>query len=232
MPETLAFRHIPFEDLGLLEPVLVRRGHAIRYVDTPSERLDDVDPLAPDLLIVLGGPMGVYESDIYPYLSTETALITRRIDAGKPILGLCLGSQLIASALGARVYPSGIKEIGWSQVQLTQDGRDSSLKHLETTAVLHWHGDTFDLPAGAVRLASSALTKNQAFSWGDSTLALQFHAEAAGDALESWFTGHAAELAAARISVAQLRADTARWTPQVTRFGAQFFDEWLTSVGL
>jgi GMP synthase (glutamine-hydrolysing) len=177
--------------------------------------------------------MGVYESDIYPFLIAEVDLIARRLQAGRPTLGLCLGSQLMAKALGSRVYPMGVKEIGWTPIDLTQAGRDSCLRHLQETAVLHWHGDTFDLPEGAVRLASSAVCKNQAFSWGDQALALQFHAEAAGTALESWFVGHAAEISATDgVSVPQLRADTALWTPSITRLGTRCFEEWLSSVGL
>jgi GMP synthase (glutamine-hydrolysing) len=139
----------------------------------------------------------------------------------------------MAHALGARVYPSGFKEIGWAPIELTPEGRASSLRHLTRTAVLHWHGDTFDLPNGAVRLASTPICKNQAFSFGDRALALQFHAEAAGIALESWFVGHTAEIAATPgISVPQLRADTARWKDAITEHGTAFFADWLSSVGL
>jgi GMP synthase (glutamine-hydrolysing) len=233
MPQTLALRHVAFEDLGLLQPVLERRGHAIRYIDVPVTSLDDLDPLAPALLVVLGGPIGVYQEDLYPFLVSETQLIARRLQAGRPTLGLCLGSQLLAKALGARVYPAGVKEIGWAPIELTAEGRSSCLRHLTTTAVLHWHGDTFDLPDGAKRLASTAACKNQAFSWGEHALALQFHAEAAGIALESWFVGHTGEIAATPgISVPQLRADTARWTPEITKFGTRCFEEWLAAMKL
>jgi len=233
VPSTLALRHVPFEDLGTLAPLLARRGHEVRYVEVPLARLDDVDPLKPDLLVVLGGPIGVYESDLYPFLNTETQLIARRLEAGRAVLGVCLGSQLMATALGARVYPSGVKEIGWAPIELTSEGRASCLCRLERTAVLHWHGDTFDLPAGAVRLASTPVCPNQAFSWGERALALQFHAEAAGVALESWFVGHTAEIAATRgISVPQLRADTARWSGLVTECGTACFADWLTTLKL
>jgi GMP synthase (glutamine-hydrolysing) len=233
VPSTLALRHVPFEDLGLLAPLLDNRGHAVRYVEVPVTSLDGFDPLAPDLLVVLGGPIGVYEADVYPFLSTETEFIARRLEAGRATLGICLGSQLMAHALGARVYPAGVKEIGWAPVELTPEGRSSSLRHLERTAVLHWHGDTFDLPGGSLRLASTPACKNQAFAWGARALALQFHAEAAGTALESWFVGHTAEIAATPgISVPQLRADTARWASAITEHGTAFFAEWLGSLGL
>ena len=233
MPQTAALRHVAFEDLGLLGGVLAQRGHAVTYVDVPVADLADFDPLAADLLVVLGGPIGVYENHLYPFLDAETALLERRLAAGRPTLGICLGSQLIAKALGARVYPSGVKEIGWAPVTLTAEGRGSPLRHLESTPVLHWHGDTFDLPAGALRLASTAACANQAFSVGRTALALQFHAEAAGRALETWFVGHTGEIAATPgISVPQLRADTLRCTPAVTRAGAACFEEWLTAAGV
>lgn len=233
MPQTVAIRHVAFEDLGLLAPLLERRGHAIRYVEAPTAKLEDVDPLAPDLLVVLGGPIGVYQDDLYPFLVPETALIARRLEAGRPTLGICLGSQLIATALGARVYRSGGKEIGWAPLTLTAAGATSCLRHLADTAVLHWHGDTFDLPDGAVHLASTPSCRNQAFAWRKHTLALQFHVEAAGTALESWLVGHTGEIAATPgIGVPQLRADTARWSPAIERAAPLFFDDWLTALDL
>jgi GMP synthase (glutamine-hydrolysing) len=224
---------VPFEDLGLLAPVLTARRHTVRYLDVPVESLRDVDPLAADLLVVLGGPIGVYENDLYPFLDAETEHIATRLRAQRPTLGICLGSQLLAKALGARVYPSGNKEIGWAPVALTAAGQRSCLSQLDDTAVLHWHGDTFDLPEGAVLLASTPLCEHQAFSVGQHALGLQFHAEAAGAALEAWFVGHTAEIAATPgISVPQLRADTARYTPAIERQGTACFAAWLTSVGL
>jgi GMP synthase (glutamine-hydrolysing) len=233
MPQTVAFRHIPFEDLGLLVPVLERHGHSVRYVEMPVADLRDFDALAPDLLVVLGGPIGVYEADRYPFLREELRLLERRLAADRPTLGICLGSQLMAAALGSRVYPSGHKEIGWSKLVLTEAGRASCLRHLEPTAVLHWHGDTFDLPPGAVRLASTPLCANQAFAYGRHALALQFHIEAAGIALESWFVGHCGEIAATPgLSVETLRAQTLEWSELATRAGQACFEQWLTANAL
>jgi GMP synthase (glutamine-hydrolysing) len=228
LPYALALRHVPFEDLGSFAPVLLGRGHEIRYVEMPTADLAAVDALAPDVLVVLGGPIAVYESDRYPFIDREIEWLRARLAARRPTLGICLGSQLMAAALGARVYPSGVKEIGWAPLELTPDGRASCLGHLADTPVLHWHGDMFDLPAGATLLASTPACRNQAFSAGTHALALQFHAEVLGGALEAWFVGHACEIAATRsISVASLRAATARHAAAVTARGTALFHDWL-----
>lgn len=229
----LAIRHVPFEDLGLLAPLCAGRGHALRYLEAPTDDLDAQDPLAPELVVVLGGPIGAYEEAPYPFLSSELQLLERRLAAGRPTLGICLGAQLMARALGARVYPGPRKEIGWGTLSLSPAGKEACLRHLDGTPVLHWHGDTFDLPAGAVHLASTEITPNQAFAWGSAALALQFHAEAAGRGLERWLVGHAVEIAATPgLSVETLRRDTAACSPALERASGACFGEWLASVGL
>jgi GMP synthase (glutamine-hydrolysing) len=233
MKNTLAIRHVAFEDLGSFEAVLRRRGHGIAFAEAGGG-LGGLDALAPDLMVVLGGPIGACDDRDYPFLGDEVALIARRLEARRPILGICLGAQLMARALGARVYAAAAKEIGWSPLALSLEGRKSVLRHLDpsSTPVLHWHGDTFDLPRGATLLASTPLCAHQAFSWGGSALALQFHAEVTAAGLENWYIGHTLEIAAtAGIDVPGLRADAAKWAPGLAVLGPKCFAEWLDKVG-
>lgn len=235
MKKIVCLRHVAFEDAGRLETVLKRRGAAIRYVEVAQEDWSDLDPLSPDLLVVLGGPIGVYQTEDYPFLNAEIAFVRARLQADLPTIGFCLGSQIMAAALGARVYPGDSKEIGWSPLHLSEAGQASCLSELapQNTHVLHWHGDTFDLPEGATLLASTPLYRNQAFVWGENALALQFHPEVTRLGLESWFVGHAGEIAATSgISVAALREQSARFSPALEQFGTRFFERWLETVGL
>ncbi len=154
----LAIRHVPFEDLGSFATVLRERGFAVAYRDAGLDDLGAPDLANADLLIVLGGPIGVYETREYPFLKGEIAVVERRLKAGRPVLGLCLGAQIMAKALGARVFKGKRKELGWSPLELTDSGRKSALAELGgRRAVLHWHGDTFDLPREAELLASTRL---------------------------------------------------------------------------
>lgn len=202
-------RHVAFEDLGLWGKQLSELGH-VTYLQAGIDDLSICIHQPADLLVVLGGPIGVYESNEYPFLNDELEVIRDRLASKKPMLGICLGAQLIAAAAGVRVYPSGVKEIGWAPIKLTDDGESSCLRHLRPSllTVLHWHGDTFDLPDGATLLASTELVKNQAFSLGNHVLALQFHVEADPAAIESWLIGHTCELGSARVKPSELRKQT------------------------
>jgi GMP synthase (glutamine-hydrolysing) len=221
MKRCVAIRHVAFEDLGSLEPVLVEAGYAISHVEAGWDDLARLDPLAADLVVVLGGPIGAYQDDLYPFLTDELRLIDARLKAERPLIGICLGAQLMARALGAAVYPNnGVKEIGWSPLALSDAGRASPLAPLDGVPVLHWHGDTFDLPDGATGLASTTVTRNQAFAWGRAALGLQFHIEATDKGMERWFIGHAGEIATtAGLSLPALRADTRRWAPGLEASG-------------
>lgn len=229
MRQAIAIRHLAFEDLGLLGPLLEAKGFAIRYIDAGLEPIDAAEVAGTDLLVVLGGPIGAYEDDKYPFLTPELRAIQRRLEADRPTLGICLGAQLMARALGARVYPGPAKEIGFAGLSLSDAGRRSCLVHLGNGPVLHWHGDTFDLPAGATNLASTRICENQAFSIGRS-LALQFHAEVDSRRLEAWLIGHTVEIGAAGLSVTELRADAARVGAGLLARGRAAMQAWLDGV--
>lgn len=234
MKTAVAIRHLVFEDLGSFAAVLAGRGIRLDYLDAGVDDLAQIDPLGVDLLVVLGGPIGAYEEAIYPFINDELALLRRRLAEDRPTLGICLGAQLMARALGASVYPGPAKEIGWKPLQLTEAGRQSPLAALapELTSMLHWHGDTFDLPEGATLLASTDICRHQAFAWGRHALGFQCHPEALGRYLERWLIGHACELGATGMSVPQLRADNAQYAPALEIQGRRCFDDWLAQVGL
>jgi GMP synthase (glutamine-hydrolysing) len=235
MKKAIALRHVTFEDLGSLAPLLAKRDFAVVYAEAPSAKFADLEAMDADLLVVLGGPIGVYDKADYPFLEAETGFIRRRLEAARPTLGICLGCQLMAHALGARVYPSGAKEIGWAPLRLTPEGKASCLAPLgePDAAVLHWHGDTFDLPAGAVHLAATDVCANQAFRVGHHALALQFHLEATAAGLESWYVGHTCEIAAtAGVSVGDLRAATRRWAAGLMPRANAVFNGWLDEADL
>ncbi len=206
-----------FENSGTLGSVLGDAGFSVETLQAGIADLAARNFLSPDLLIVMGGPIGCYQSTEYPFLLDEIAALAARLAARRPTLGICLGAQLMAAALGARVMPGAQgKEIGWAS-NLRAPGSDqcSILGALfqPSVRVLHWHGDTFELPSGAVHLARSSLYPNQAFTLGHYGLALQFHAEIRLAELEPWYIGHAAELAQAQVSVAQLRAEGRQYAP-------------------
>ncbi len=208
-PRALTLSHVTFEDLGTFESPLRIRGFEIENLNASQSHFPLPQAESCDLLVVLGGPIGVYDQQNYPFLKDEIALIARRLEAGKPILGICLGAQLMAAALGSRVYPGRHgAEIGWSPLEAVPDSNPPAWFApllAPGLSVFHWHGDTFDLPSGALHLAKTAIYPNQAFAIGDSALALQFHPEVTADGLESWYVGHACELHHARIAPADLR---------------------------
>lgn len=213
----IALRHLAFEDLGLLDPLLRERGFdRIEYREAGVDDLAHIDPDEPDLLVVLGGPIGAEDEALYPWLRDEQRLVRRRLDSGRPLLGICLGAQLMARVMGARVKPMrhGLKEIGFGPITLTDAGRRSPLAAIPAgQPVLHWHGDQFDLPPGCESLAGTDLCPHQAFLAGPNALALQFHLEADPARLEQWLIGHAGELAQAGIDLGRLRADARQFGP-------------------
>jgi GMP synthase (glutamine-hydrolysing) len=184
----LVCQHVAHEILGTLNSLLKGAGFRLRYVN--FGRHPDAEPSLEGYggLVILGGPMSVCEAERYRHLRTEMRLIEQAIASGMPVLGICLGSQLIARALGARVRPNEEKEIGWFDVCVTAEGgRDRLLSHFGASErVFQWHGDTFDIPHGAVHLASSQTCSNQAFRYGDNVYGLQFHLEVDERLIDRW----------------------------------------------
>ena len=223
----LVLRHVAFEDLGVFAAGLASRGFELHWRQAGVDEMAEADWLHADLVIVLGGPIAVYETDRYPWLDRQVGLLQRRLAAGGATLGVCLGAQLIAAALGARVYPGRVKEIGWAPVTLSQAALAGPLRALEGVPVLHWHGDTFDLPSGATLLASTPHTPHQAYEVGGHVLGLQFHPEFDPRCIEAWLIGHTGELAQAGIDLAALRSDTARFGAAAANAGRALMSAWL-----
>jgi GMP synthase-like glutamine amidotransferase len=189
------FQHVPFEGPGAIETWATRNGHRLsctRFCDGDSlPALEDVD-----WLVIMGGPMSIHDERTYPWLRREKRFIESAIQAHRTVLGVCLGAQLIADVLGARVYANRFKEIGWFPIKRTPEAGATRVGSAfpEQIDVFHWHGDTFDLPSGAVRLAYSEACTNQAFVYGDRVVALQFHLEATKTGAEQLVAHCAAEI--------------------------------------
>jgi GMP synthase (glutamine-hydrolysing) len=230
----LVLNHVPFEDIGSLDKPLRERGFEIEIADVSTARFPL--PLAEscDLLVVLGGPIGVYDQQDYPFLKDEIACIGQRLAARQPTLGICLGAQLMAAALGARVYPGQHgAEIGWAPLHAAPKANPPAwfAPLLEPgVSVFHWHGDTFDIPAGALPLASSALYVNQAFALENFALGLQFHPEVSAKGLERWYVGHACELHHTGITAASLRSAAREHAATLEAAAARFWKLWLDSI--
>ncbi len=176
-------QHVSFEGLENIADWARANSHEVRATRLfAGESLPGEGEF--DFLIILGGSMNVDEESKFPFLSAEKRFIEKVIEQGKPVLGICLGSQLVADVLGAKVYRNDQKEIGWFSVEALRESESVFAEVLPSSLMtFHWHGDTFDLPDGSIRLASSAACINQAFSYGDKVLGLQFHAEATPDAV-------------------------------------------------
>ncbi|MCB2109001.1 MAG: glutamine amidotransferase [Rhodobacteraceae bacterium] len=235
MTSVLAIRHVAFETLGILEDIFADRGWNYGYAEAGTAQWATLDPMASDLVVILGGPIGATDDATYPFIAHEIAFIEKRLAARKPILGICLGAQMIARALGAQVYPGPAKEIGWSPLFLTGAGHTSPCRHFtaDQCFMFHWHGDTFDLPEDAVNLAFTEACAHQSFVWNDIALAFQCHPEVRAREIENWLIGHAVEIAATPgVTVTQVRADTIRYGAAMERQGRACFEEWFDTIKL
>lgn len=232
--QALVLNHVAFEDLGSLRSVLHQRAFNIETLDASTAHFPLAQAESVDLLVVLGGPIGVGDVQDFPFLEHEIACIRQRIAARRPILGICLGAQLMAAALGARVYPGTLgPEIGWAPLQ--KPGAAALPEWFAPLmapglSLFHWHGDTFDLPGGVCHLAKTDLYTNQAFALENFALGLQFHPEVTAAALERWYVGHACELHAAGIDVQDLRAVGLKYAPALEKAAKLFWNLWLDYI--
>ncbi len=227
-PWVYVLQHIAIETPGTIELALQVHGVSIRVI-----RSFEGEPVPTELgeaagLVVMGGPMGVYEQEQYPFLRAELRLIERAVAERKPVLGVCLGSQLLATALGASVEKGKRKEIGWHPVTLTQEARTDALWRSVPSSFMgyHWHGDTFDLPSAAIPLAASDLTPYQAFRYDDAVYGLLFHLEVTPSIIQDMVTTFAEEWRAAGVDGEDILQKRAQFLPPLQMIGSSVFLAW------
>lgn len=233
----LVLIHIQQEGACTFGKTLVERGMRVRTISTPKFDMSEIEAERPDLLVVMGGPVGVYQAEDFPFLKTEIDIIKRRLDKDLPTLGVCLGAQLMAAALGSKVYKGAQgREVGWKPLHLVNGAQDGPCKHLAANAtnMFHWHGDTFDLPDGAKLLASSEQYKNQIFTYGKNAMALQCHPEVQAGQLEEWYVTFQDDITGDNpaIPVKELRAQTHEHIETLNKQAKLFMNAWLDEVGL
>lgn len=232
MSNVYLIQHAAVETPGLIAAALKGRGIGIEMIRPfkgdciPSHLGDHAG------LVVMGGPMGVYEQDQYPFLKDEIRLIQQAVRAGKPVLGVCLGSQLLAAALGAPVTRGPRKEIGWFPVTLTPVAAQLAPWRAAPPrfTALHWHGDVFALPAGAVSLAASELTAHQAFAYGPAAWGILFHLEVTEAIIAGMVANFAGELCDAGVNGRQLITQAGRLLPEFSAIGRTIFEGWASLV--
>lgn len=223
----LIIRHVPVEGIAGFRAPVEAAGYAIDRVDVTDPGFSAIDLDVPDLVIMMGGPMSVYEQDRHAWIACQQQRVARRLALDRPTLGVCFGAQLMAAALGAEVFAGPRKEVGYAPLTI----HDPALAPLEDPPVLHWHGDTFVLPDNTELLASSELYANQAFRRGRNVLALQFHAEMGADErFDRWIDAWPADIAAAGTSAERLRADHAEHGPRSLEAGQAMLAGWLAGL--
>ncbi len=227
MKTALIIRHTPYEGIAGFRLPVEQAGYAVDRIDVTDPAFPHIDFDEPDLVVLMGGPMGVYETDEHPWIACEVVRLARRVMLDRPTLGVCLGAQMVAAAMGARVYPGPVKEVGFAPVSVNDNGLASPLRHIVDVPVLHWHGDTFDLPPGVELLASSDKYAHQAFRRGDNILAMQCHPEMGEDPrFDAWLQGEA-YIEEAGTSVAALRAQHDAHGPTAVAAGRRLITDWL-----
>jgi len=234
MRKLLVFQHVATEPLGHLDPLLRESGVRIRYVNFGREPRAEPDIRRYDGLVVLGGPMNVDQADHLPHLRVEMAAIRDAMTLGRPVLGICLGAQLLAEAMGGVVHPNPVPEIGWYRLHTRPAAHgDRLLRHFEhrPNYVFQWHAYTFATPPGAVPLAWTRNCRNQAYRLGDHAWGLQFHLEADASLIERWLgsEGGRAEIEQHWDSrrIGRIRAATREHLPAATRLGERVFGEFI-----
>jgi GMP synthase (glutamine-hydrolysing) len=229
--QALIVRHVPREGLAGYKAPLEAAGYAIERLDVCDPAFHAADFLSPDLVVLMGGPMGVYERSQHPWIAHEIERIAERLEYGLPTLGVCFGAQLIAAALGSDVYAGAVKEIGFAPLNLTGAGRSTAVAHLDRVPVLHWHGDTFDLPKGTELLASTGAYAHQGFRRGRNLLALQFHAEMGVDArIGDWIAESHINLERIGLTPDELRVLYATHGPRAVEAGQRMIGAWLEQL--
>jgi GMP synthase (glutamine-hydrolysing) len=227
----LIIRHVPYEGVAGYRQPIEAAGYEVDRVDVTDPGFAAMDLRAPDLLIMMGGPMGVYEQDRHPWIGCQLDRLRPRLDADRPTLGVCFGAQMIAAALGAGVYAGPVKEVGFHSVSLHEAARDGPLRHLAEVPVLHWHGDTFTRPPGVEMLASTPAYAHQAFRRGPNLLALQFHAEMGEDPrFHDWMRQWPGAIAEAGGDEASLTAAHDALGPGAVAAGRAMIAQWLAAL--
>ena len=224
----IALYHMRFEDLGAFAAPLAAAGYDISYRHAGAAPLTAEEWRDTELVVILGGPLGVADAPAYPWLAAEIDGIALRLASRQPTLGICLGAQLMAVALGGQVVPGAGKEIGWSPLAIAPGA--GPLEHLRGVPVLHWHGDNIVPGAALLAEAHTEPTPCQAFRIGTHALGLQCHVEFDPAMLEEWLTGHAVELRQAGVDLAQLRADTRQHGPRLVQAGQALLQDWLREL--
>jgi len=233
----LVVQQVPHEGPGLIGVEAARAGMEMDIVKVYGHGPEARVPRSTDgysALVVLGGPMGVYEADIYPFITDELRLVESALKHNVPILGVCLGSQLLAHAAGARVTSGAKKEIGWHKVRLTDEGRTDRLASALPPEfyAFHWHGDTFTIPEGCANLAGSDLFENQLIRVGQRAYGVQFHLEVTGAMATEWLDVNADEVDSVSdyVDPVAIAAETPERMPELTRFGGAFVRRFLRMV--